>query len=241
VIDFLGIGAQKCGTTWLYERLDEHPAVDFPAGKEVRFWVRPGNEQVEAWTGLFPDVAPPTKQGEITPAYALLDPETIEAVHRAAPDVQIFFSMRNPMARAWSAAKMAVFRSEMTIAEASDRWFIDHFNSAGSRKRGDFLGSLDNWLDHYPEDSLQLIFFDDILADPRRVLVDLSEHLGVDPQFFMGRDEDELRAPVHEGMPGVIRPSLLGYLRDLYAPQIEALAGRTGRDLTDWLEWDGNE
>lgn len=38
MLDFLGIGAQKAGTTWLYEKLRLHPDIAFPAGKEVHFW-----------------------------------------------------------------------------------------------------------------------------------------------------------------------------------------------------------
>lgn len=29
--DFLGIGSQKAGTTWLYTHLGSHPELDFPA------------------------------------------------------------------------------------------------------------------------------------------------------------------------------------------------------------------
>lgn len=35
---FLGIGAQKCGTTWLARYLDDHPEVGLPPFKEVHFW-----------------------------------------------------------------------------------------------------------------------------------------------------------------------------------------------------------
>ncbi len=33
-VDFLGIGMQKGGTTWLYHQLSRHPQVAFPRGKE---------------------------------------------------------------------------------------------------------------------------------------------------------------------------------------------------------------
>jgi hypothetical protein len=35
--DFVGTGAQKCGTTWVYESLAQHPQVGFPAGEAIRF------------------------------------------------------------------------------------------------------------------------------------------------------------------------------------------------------------
>ncbi|HUO47140.1 MAG TPA: sulfotransferase [Acidimicrobiia bacterium] len=36
--DFVGIGAQKCGTTWLYERLRQHPEIWMPRWKELHFF-----------------------------------------------------------------------------------------------------------------------------------------------------------------------------------------------------------
>ncbi|MGE0611353.1 MAG: sulfotransferase domain-containing protein, partial [Hyphomicrobiales bacterium] len=38
--DFLVIGAQKCGTTWLQEMLHQHPDVFVPEIKEVNYFVR---------------------------------------------------------------------------------------------------------------------------------------------------------------------------------------------------------
>ena len=37
-ISFIGIGAQKAGTTWLYDRLSELPAFDLPPKKEIHFF-----------------------------------------------------------------------------------------------------------------------------------------------------------------------------------------------------------
>ena len=36
--DFLCIGAQKSGTTWLYDNLEQHPSVWMPPVKEIRFF-----------------------------------------------------------------------------------------------------------------------------------------------------------------------------------------------------------
>lgn len=38
MLDFMGIGAQKAGTTWLFERLRKHPEIHFPHIKEISFW-----------------------------------------------------------------------------------------------------------------------------------------------------------------------------------------------------------
>ncbi len=63
MIDFLGIGAQKCGTTWLYERLAQHPQVRFPAGKEIHFWDHHLDRGINWWIAQFPEIAPDVRQG----------------------------------------------------------------------------------------------------------------------------------------------------------------------------------
>ncbi|MEO7723218.1 MAG: hypothetical protein ABIU29_00790, partial [Chthoniobacterales bacterium] len=37
-IDFIGIGAPKCGTTWLSAQLDAHPQIEFAFDKEVYYF-----------------------------------------------------------------------------------------------------------------------------------------------------------------------------------------------------------
>ena len=127
MLDFLGIGAQKAATTWIYQQLSRHPQISFPAGKEVHFWDQHRCNGAGWWLGLFADDRQGQKQGEITPAYATLDPATIREIAALLPDLRVFYSLRNPIARAWSSALMALERAEMTIDEASHVWFIDHF------------------------------------------------------------------------------------------------------------------
>lgn len=235
MIDFLGIGAQKAGTTWLFERLCEHPAISFPAGKEMHFWDGPGAAHgPEAWLERFPPAI--GKQGEITPAYAILEPATIERIHACAPHLRLFYSLRNPMERAWSSALMALSRAEMRFDEASDAWFADHFRSAGSRRRGDYLTCLDNWQTVFPAGSLQVILFDDIVARPRDVLERLARHLGVEAEFFSAQPEHHLRQPVFAGPGHELRPSLAALLQELYGGQIQQLEHRTGLDLSRWRQ-----
>ena len=131
MLNFIGIGAQKCGTTWLYDKLSQHPDVSFPAGKEVHFWDMQHSQGVQWYRALF-DVADDRLHGDITPAYGILPQSLIAEVFCELPDVRLIYLIRNPIERAWSSAKMAVMRAEMRVDEASDQWFIDHFRSAGS-------------------------------------------------------------------------------------------------------------
>jgi hypothetical protein len=142
-VDFLGIGVQKGGTTWLYHQLARHSQVAFPRGKEVHCWDAAAAPNADEWAAL---LEPPSRQsrtgrpiktGEITPAYATLPVEKIAAIKRRCPSIRLFISLRNPLDRAWSAALMGLARVQMLVPEASDQWFFDHFRSATSRARGD--------------------------------------------------------------------------------------------------------
>ena len=157
-------------------------------------------------------------------------------MRREFPDIRLFYLLRNPVERAWSGALMAVPRAEMTIGEASDRWFIDHFNSAGSRCRGDYKACMEAWRRQFEAERLRWFLYDEVVADPRTVLVDCAEHLGVDPGFFRDLPEEKLNARYNEGTGVPIRPSLHAYLARLYRPQILALQDYLNRDLSAWLE-----
>ena len=194
MIHFLGIGAQKAGTTWIYQHLSRHPDIRFPAGKEVHFWDCCRSNGVEWWTGLFANGH--HKQGEITPAYATLDEATIREIAALAPNLRVFYSLRNPIARAWSSALMALERSEMTIDDASHLWFLDHFKSAGSRRRGDYLCCIKRWQGVFCDEQFLTIMFDDIFKDPGGVLVRLCRHLGVDTSWVGEVSSAELAMPV---------------------------------------------
>lgn len=247
-VDFLGIGVQKGGTTWLYHQLARHPQVAFPRGKEVHYWDAAERPTADEWVAL---LAPPSrhsrtgrpiKTGEITPAYATLPVAAIRAIHARCPGIRLFISLRNPAERAWSAALMGLARAQMLVHEASDQWFLDHFRSAASRARGDYVGCLDRWWSVFPREQLLVLFQDDIATRPATVLESLAAHLGVDATEFAALPEAAVHEVVVPGLgdgvvstaPPPLRPSLVKPLLDLYGPDIARLERLTGRDLSGW-------
>ncbi len=240
MIDFLGIGAQKAATTWIFECLRRHPEVYFPSGKEIHFWDEGRERGVDWWLDIFRNAAHHgRKQGEITPAYALLEEDTIRQIAAIAPKLRLFYSIRNPIARAWSHALMRLGRAGLEPDKQSDAWFIEHFTSFASRRRGDYLSCLNRWSAIFGADKLHVIVFDDIVADPKRVLGGLARHTGIDPGFFSRLPDELVSQPVFAGSAHPIRPLLLDFLRALYSPTINALSERMQRDFMHWLFWDG--
>lgn len=214
MLNFLGIGAQKAGTTWLYENLKRHPDIAFPAGKEVHFWDMRQHLGQDWYLSHFEDNA--RINGEITPAYSFLPVRTIEKIHALNPDIKLVYLIRNPIDRAWSAALMALKRAEMTIDEASDQWFIDHFYSKGSLARGDYKRCILNWLAVFPLEQLLIKRFETIQSDPIGLLKDCCRHIDVDPDFFASIDETSTRKKVYAGTGANLRPGLRPVLEDIY-------------------------
>jgi hypothetical protein len=107
--DFLIIGAQKCGTTSLYNYLLRHPNVAPASKRSIRFfdyepnWAR-GPVWYRSHFPFTPGRRPLTGRplvGESTPAY-LFHPLGGERVQKVAPHAQLIVLLRNPVDRAYS-------------------------------------------------------------------------------------------------------------------------------------------
>ncbi len=102
--DFVGVGAQKAGTTWWYSLLQAHPRVGDAPGrrKELhyfdRFWDEPFTDaDARAYHDFFPRPAGGVA-GEWTPRY-MVDFWTPPLLRRAAPDAKFLAILRDPFER----------------------------------------------------------------------------------------------------------------------------------------------
>jgi Sulfotransferase family len=107
--------------------------------------------------------------GEITPAYSLLDAQTVARVRQLLPDAKILFLMRNPVERAWSHALMEVGRPGARSDRRSDD-LLRHFESEGSRLRTDYARTLDIWSAEYGQERVFAGFLEDVHFHPERLL-----------------------------------------------------------------------
>jgi hypothetical protein len=240
MIDFLGIGGQRCGTTWLFVHLRRHPHVRFPGAKEIHYWDRYADQGPGPWLDLFPPTPRRVKQGEITPAYAILEPEVVRTVASAAPSLKLILNIRNPIARAWSAAQLCRQRCLLDPDEVSDAWYLDVIRSRRSWSKGMFSETITTWRDSFSPEQLMLVFYDDILSDPAGVLRRVASHIGVQPTVYLNNSGalSERRGVVSNREVGP-SPRVLAVLRDGYRDEIGVLEKLTGRDLGSWFEWDG--
>ena len=136
--DFLGIGAQKSGTSWLYENLKLHPEIYVSEQKELHYFDKKLNDSLFSYSGNFKNGLGKVK-GEITPAYSILQIEKICLIKKLMPRVKLILLLRNPIERAWSHALMdLIVRPHRPYEEVEKEEFIKHFNAEYAINRGDY-------------------------------------------------------------------------------------------------------
>ena len=114
--DFIIIGAQKCGTSSLYEYLVQHPCIASAKGylasnKEVRYFNRYYDKGVTWYRGHFPSYFHKTYfritqhsnliTGESSPSY-IFHPHAPKRVFKVVPRAKLIVLLRNPVDRAFS-------------------------------------------------------------------------------------------------------------------------------------------
>lgn len=99
--DFLGIGTQKGGTTYLHGLLQQHPQVFLAHPKELHFFSLHHQLGLEWYANHFAEAKARQCCGEITPYY-LFHPLAAELIHAAIPDVKLIVLLRDPVERALS-------------------------------------------------------------------------------------------------------------------------------------------
>jgi Sulfotransferase domain len=103
--DFIGIGPNRTGTTWLHQVLEGH--VDLPHGvKETEFFNTFYSKGIEWYACHFRHAAGDRKVAEICPY--LSNPEAAERIKRHIPDCKFIVTLRNPVDRAYSYYKLMV-------------------------------------------------------------------------------------------------------------------------------------
>lgn len=179
--DFVGVGAQRAGSTWWDRLVAEHPDVHDGPGrlKEVHFFDRMHDSSgttdqgslEQRYARFFPHPEG-LLSGEWTPRY-LYDAWTVPLLRRAAPEAKILVILRDPVERYLSALTL-----QKQWGRRFDRSFLQH-----TFQRGLYAGQLDRLYDAYPADQILVLQFEECLKSIEPQLARTYRFLGLATDF----------------------------------------------------------
>jgi Sulfotransferase domain len=178
--DFIGIGAQRTGTSWIYACLYEHPRLCLPR-KEINFFSRERNwsRGFEWYEGIFAECPPNALAGEFCTSY-LSDTEAPERIRDRYPQVRLIVSLRHPADRAYSSYLNDIVAGAVPPTTGFREALQSHPEYV---EAGRYARYLTNYLDLFPRGQLLVSIFDDARRDPLGAIRETYRFLDVDPTF----------------------------------------------------------
>ena len=169
--DFVIIGAQKGGTSFLYHLLTLHPLVEPAARKELHFFDNPElfDHGAEWYRRCFPRLNSKDGQrsitGEATPYY-LFDPPVAKRMAQIVPQARLIALLRNPIDRAYSHYQMQVKRGTepRTFEEAIEQQHSSYMS------RGIYVDQLLRWFEFFGKEQMLILKSEDFFARPVETL-----------------------------------------------------------------------
>ena len=210
--DFLVIGAQKCGTSWLHAQLSAHPDIFLPQRKELEYFSYEPQHHRAGLTGYldnFREAKATDTIGETTASYFWSHSSSpwcdmpygfetnipLSIRQQLGSEVKIVVALRNPVRRAISAY---LHYCSMGQVSPSSR-FQDNMKYMGVIDMGFYGRHLANWLDVFdPSQVLVLTLEHDIRAEPEKTMSRLHTFLEVENHQ---NDLTSLQKTIYPGLP----------------------------------------
>ena len=251
--DFLIIGPQRTGTTWLHAHLRYHPQIFLSEPKELYFFSslksrnpkRFVSDELSWYLRFFRDPAwrlaaktalalwkhrqlyRPRVRGEATTSYAALDSDVIADIVALNPDVKAILMIRNPFDRAWSHAKKDLMRkSKRRVGDVPEQEFRAFLSDPYQLRCARYVDQYDRWSAQLRPRHLQVGIFDDIATRPEEFLLDVMGFLGVDADRRY--IDASVRNPVNPTESGRIPEQYRKLLEDLLRDDLARVKERFG-------------
>jgi len=202
--NFIILGAQKAGTTSLYQYLKQHPEVFMSPVKEPKFFnedFEDGNRgepnsgslrgvsSLEEYRALFDGATNEKAVGEASPSYLYL-PEVPTRIERYVPEAKLIATLRDPAERAYSSYLHQVragrepldFLGAIRDEERRVRegWHYRYHY----RGRSLYHAQLTRYHAVFSPERLQVHLYEDFREDPISVSQNMFRFLGVDDSFI---------------------------------------------------------
>ncbi len=245
-LDFLIIGAQKCGTTSLFTYLVKCLNIITYGDKEIHFFNRNFSQSIDWYKKQLTrgTAAGKLVSGEATPYY-IFHPLVPDRVYKLFPNVKLIVLLRNPVDRAWSHYHHEVRRGfeQLSFEEAIaievdrlhgeiDKMLADETYHSFNHQhysylsRGIYVDQLKIWMGIFPRKQFLILKSEDFYANPATSIAQVLGFLGL-PAVEI-EDYERHNSGSYDEMPDALSQKLADYFR----PHNQRLSEYLNRDFT---------
>lgn len=173
--NFLFIGPDKTGSSWIYEYLQAHPQCFVPTAKDIYFFDREYSRGLQWYEKFFAAASPEQiAMGELSHDYILSD-EVADRILRDLPTVRLLSVIRNPVERSLS-HYLYLRRSGLT--QTNLREALEKFPELIENSRYSVM--LPRFTSRFPKEQLCFLMFDDLRHRPQVFANMLTQFLGLE-------------------------------------------------------------
>ena len=203
--NFIGIGAQKCASTWIYRILSDHPEVAVYPGKEIDFFSNYYDHGYQWYEGHLGDADDAKVMGEVSTSY-FADSDTPERVFSYNPGMRVVLSLRDPIERAYSNHLHEVRHMRFTGHNLEFENGLE--NNPMYLMQSYYAQQLARWLAVFPRSQVLVLFQEDIRDAPLMQAQNLYRFLGVSEDhqsWFLDKKVNESRALKNAKLDGFLK------------------------------------
>lgn len=237
--DFIIIGAQKCGTTSLYNYLIQHPHVKPAIKKELHFFDKKLDKGIDWYRSHFPVDQKDVITGEASPNY-IFHPHTPQQISTLIPSVKLIALLRNPVDRAYShyahnlranrinlkkgKQKREILSFEEAIKCEEERLYLEREKSLKNESyysqscmyysylaKGIYINQLKRWSKFFPKEQILIIESEKLYTEPAVSFRQIGEFLNL-PQWEL-KEYDIYNSLQYQTMDPDLRKYLVNYFK----------------------------
>lgn len=219
--NFIGIGAQKCATSWLHEALHSHPQIFTSDPKEIDFFSSYYDRGYEWYERHFAAAGAAQARGETSPSY-FYNPAAPARARAYDPSMRIIVILRDPVDRAYSNHLHEIRAGHYSASTAFEDGLANNPCYVDQSRYATHLAA---WYAQFPSEQILPLIFEEITQTPDQALRQVYSFLGVDPA---GRIDSSLKSANesvafrHPQLQSLLQKAGHGLRRSGMGPMLEA-------------------
>ena len=174
--NFLGIGGQKCASTWVYRVLKDHPQAGVGDPKELDFFSYFFNHGFQWYESHFSRSIGRPVRGEISPSY-FCDAHAAERAARYNPAFRVVLTLRDPVDRAYSNHLHDIRTKNYVGPDLTFEAGLS--NNPMYLIQSRYSKYLRKWFDFFSREQILVLLQEEIKIDPARAACELYRFLGI--------------------------------------------------------------